>query len=35
MIRKDGYTFIKTRDIADKLGYKIRNQGKTPVFTKD
>lgn len=35
MIRKDGYTFIKSRDIADKLGYKISNQGKTPVFTKE
>ena len=35
MIRKDGYTFIKTRDIADLVGYKISNQGKTPVFTKE
>lgn len=35
MIRKDGVTYIKTRDMADKLGYKIGNQGKIPVFTKE
>ena len=33
MIRKDGYTFIKSRDIADKLGYEISSKGKVPVFT--
>lgn len=35
MIRKDGYTFVKTRDIAELVGYKIGNQGKVPVFTKE
>lgn len=34
MIRKDGYTFVKTRDIAGLVGYKIGNQGKIPVFKK-
>ena len=34
MIRKDGVTYIKSRDIADLVGYKIGNQGKIPVFTK-
>ena len=35
MIRKDGITYIKSRDIADLVGYKIGNQGKIPVFTKE
>ena len=35
MIRKDGYTFIKTRDIAGLVGYKIGSQGKVPVFEKE
>lgn len=35
MIRKDGVTYIKSRDIADLVGYKIGNQGKIPVFTKE
>ena len=35
MIRKDGVTYIKTRDIANLLGYKIGSQGKIPVFTKE
>ena len=34
MIRKDGVTYIKTRDIANLVGYQIGNKGKTPVFTK-
>lgn len=34
MIRKDGTTFVKTRDIAGLVGYKIGNQGKTPVMEK-
>lgn len=35
MIRKDGVTYIKSRDIAGLVGYKIGNQGKIPVFTKE
>ena len=35
MIRKDGMTYIKSRNIADLVGYKIGNQGKIPVFTKE
>lgn len=35
MIRKDGVTYVKTRDIADLVGYKVGNQGKIPVFTKE
>lgn len=35
MIRKDGVTYIKSRDIADLVGYKIGNQGRFPVFTKE
>ena len=35
MIRKDGITYIKSRDIAGLVGYKIGNQGKIPVFTKE
>lgn len=35
MIRKDDVTYIKSRDIADLVGYKIGNQGKIPVFTKE
>ncbi len=35
MIRKDGVTYIKTRDIAGLVGYKIGNQGKIPVLTKE
>lgn len=35
MIRKDGVTYVKTRDIASLVGYKIGNQGKIPVFTKE
>lgn len=34
MIRKDGVTYIKSRDIAEVLGLKIGNKGKVPVFTK-
>lgn len=34
MIRKDGTTFVKTRDIAGLVGYRIGNQGKTPVMEK-
>lgn len=35
LIRKDGVTYLKSRDIADLVGYKIGNQGKIPVFTKE
>jgi N-acetylmuramoyl-L-alanine amidase CwlA len=34
MIRKDGVTYIKTRDMANLVGYQIGNKGKTPVFTR-
>lgn len=33
-ILKDGTNYIKIRDIADVLGYKISNQGSTAVLTK-
>ena len=33
-INKDGYTYIKTRDIAVACGYDVTNKGKTPVLTK-
>lgn len=32
MIRKDGVTYIKTRDIAEVLGLKIGNKGSIPVI---
>lgn len=32
IIRKDGVTYIKTRDIAEILGLDVSNQGKTPVL---
>ncbi len=34
MIRKDGVTYIKTRDIARVLGLSIESRGKTPVLAK-
>lgn len=34
MIRKDGVTYIKTRDIAELAGYQISSLGKIPVLTK-
>jgi len=34
MIRKDGYTFLKTRDIAALVGYQAGSQGRTPVLTR-
>lgn len=34
MIRKDGVTFVKTRDIAEALGMKVSSQGKVPVLQK-
>lgn len=33
-INKDGYTYIKTRDIAAACGFEVTNKGKTPVLTK-
>lgn len=33
MIRKDGLTFIKARDIADVLGYEIGSKGRVPEFS--
>ena len=33
MIRKDGVTYLKTRDIANVLGLSVGNQGKVPVLT--
>lgn len=32
MIRKDGVTYIKTRDIANVLGLSVGSRGKTPVL---
>ena len=34
LIRKDGVTYIKSRDIAALLGYEISSEGRMPVFTK-
>lgn len=34
MIRKDGVTYIKTRDLGDVLGLKVSNKGKVPVLEK-
>jgi len=34
LIRKDGVTYIKTRDIADLVGYSASNEGKVPVLNK-
>ena len=35
MIRKDGVTYVKTRDIAELVGYQVGRQGKVPVLTKE
>ncbi|HBF64912.1 MAG TPA: hypothetical protein DDW34_03095 [Clostridium sp.] len=32
MIRKDGVTYIKTRDIAEVLGLKVGNKGSVPTL---
>lgn len=34
MIRKNGTTYIKTRDVAELVGYQVGSQGKIPVLTK-
>ncbi|KAF5066175.1 D-alanyl-D-alanine carboxypeptidase [anaerobic digester metagenome] len=34
LIRKDGTTYIKTRDIAEVLGLKVGSKGKIPVLDK-
>lgn len=34
MIRKDGVTYIKTRDFAEVLGLKVGNKGSVPVIEK-
>jgi hypothetical protein len=34
MIRKDGYTYIKTQDIGKALELKVGNQGRIPVLNK-
>lgn len=34
MIRKDGVTYLKTRDIAELVGYQVGSQGKVPVLEK-
>ncbi len=34
LIRKDGTTYIKTRDIAEVLGLKVGSKGKIPVLNK-
>jgi hypothetical protein len=33
-INKDGYTYIKIRDIALACGFDVSNKGKTPILTK-
>lgn len=35
MIRKDGVTYVKTRDIAELVGYQVGSQGKVPVLMKE
>lgn len=35
MIRKDGVTYTKTRDIAELVGYQVGSHGKVPVLTKE
>lgn len=35
MIRKDGMTYVKTRDLAEALGMKVSSQGKVPVLEKE
>lgn len=35
MIRKDGITYIKTRDFAEVAGYQVSSQGKIPVLVKE
>lgn len=32
LIRKDGVTYVKTRDIADVIGLKVSSKGKIPVL---
>ena len=32
-INKDGYTYIKTRDIASACGFDVSNKGKMPILT--
>lgn len=34
LIRKDGVTYIKTRDIANLVGYDVSSNGKTPVLNR-
>ncbi|MDO4531621.1 MAG: hypothetical protein Q4C06_06530 [Bacillota bacterium] len=34
LIRKEGVTYIKSREIAGLLGYAISSEGRMPVFTK-
>ncbi|WP_313524772.1 hypothetical protein [Anaerotignum sp.] len=34
MIRKDGTTYVKTRDIAEVLGLKVGNKGSVPMLDK-
>lgn len=34
MINKDGYTYVKTRDIANACGFDVSNKGKIPVLTE-
>lgn len=33
-ILKDGYNYIKLRDLADLMGYNVSNKGSIPVLTK-
>lgn len=34
LIRKDGTTYLKTRDLAEMLGLSVSNKGKIPVLNK-
>ena len=35
LIRKDGVTYVKTRDIADVIGLKVSSKGKVPVLESE
>lgn len=35
MIRKDGTTFVKTRDIAELMGFQVTNEGRIPKLIEE
>lgn len=35
MIRKDGTTFVKTRDIAELMGFQVANEGRIPKLIEE